>query len=218
MACTDSRLVLTPGRRCRATSRFGATKLWVMSWRRGMPLASTASMTLFAYAGVESESGSPGTFLISRFTSTPARRAYWSSAWIVTIGAGRLAGRVGNGLPGLPSTSVRQPASSATVKAHLTGAVGGAVERRVVDSHRHAVLAELRVDLEHEPVAGSIPVRGEALLREARLAVHDRAAAVSVDVGCGREGRRRGHEDLGKRESQASDHCGRTIRAAGRHR
>jgi hypothetical protein len=66
MACTESRLVLTPGRRCRATSRFGAMKLWMMSWRRGMRLASTASMTLFAYAGVESKSGSPGTFLIVR--------------------------------------------------------------------------------------------------------------------------------------------------------
>ena len=32
------------------------------------------------------------------------------------MGAGLLAGRVGSGLPGLPSTSVRQPASSASVK------------------------------------------------------------------------------------------------------
>ena len=74
--------------------------------------------------------------------------------------------RVGSGLPGLPSTSVRQARKlGERERAQLAGAVRGAVERGVVERNRNAVLAELRVHLEHEPVARSVPVGGEALLR-----------------------------------------------------
>jgi hypothetical protein len=45
---SESRLVRTPGSRCRATSRFAGTKLWIRSWRRGHLLAITVSMTLLA--------------------------------------------------------------------------------------------------------------------------------------------------------------------------
>jgi hypothetical protein len=45
---SDSRLVATPGMRCRATSRLPGRKLWIKSCERGMRLASTASITLFA--------------------------------------------------------------------------------------------------------------------------------------------------------------------------
>ena len=107
---------------------------------------------------------------------------------MVMIGAGFDAGLVANGLPGLPSTSVLHPRELREREGpHLAGAVRGAVERRVVDRHRHAVLGELGVHLQDEAVAGSVLVRGEALLGVLRLAVHDGAAAVGVDLGaaCG---------------------------------
>ena len=91
--------------------------------------------------------------------------------------------------------------------AQLARAVRGAVQRGVVQRDRNAVLGELRVDLEHESVARGVLVRAEALLREARLAVHDGAAAVGVYLRRPSDrGGREGEQDGGGEEG-ASEHA-----------
>ena len=75
----------------------------------------TAAITVLVKPLPGSKSGSVGWFLISMFTNAPSRPANASTSASVGIGSRGATLRVGRPPPGLPSTSVRQGRTWASV-------------------------------------------------------------------------------------------------------